>query len=59
MVTLLRRCRLTVFFSIFSPDGDLVQRTGTISAILVGGHPMIIPVKFHQNPPSGYGGDVV
>ena len=47
------------FFSIFSPDGHLVQRTGTISEILVGGHPMIIPVKFYQNQPSGSGTEVV
>ena len=54
-----RRCRLKVFFSIFSPGRKLVQQSGTISAILVEGQPTIIPVKFHQNQPSGYGGEVV
>ena len=46
-------------FSIFSPGDHLVQRSGTIWAILVEGHPTIIPVKFCQNRPSGSGGDVV
>ena len=46
-------------FSIFSPGGHLVQRSGTIWAILIEGLLIIIPVKFYQNRPSGYGGDVV
>ena len=45
--------------SIFSPGDHLVQRSGTIWAILVEGHLIIIPVKFYQNRPSSYGGDVV
>ena len=39
-----RRCRLKVF-SIFSFDGHYVQRSGTILAILVEGHPRNIHVK--------------
>ena len=39
-----RRCRLKGF-SIFSFDGHFVQRSGTILAILVEGHPRIISVK--------------
>ena len=46
-------------FSISSPGGHLVKRSGTIWAILVQGHPTIIPGKFYQNRPSGYGGDVI
>ena len=44
-------------FSIFSSVGHLVQRIGTIWEILVEGHPTIIPGKYYQNRPSGYGGD--
>ena len=39
-----RRCLLKGF-SIFSFDGHFVQRSGTILAILVEGHPRNIPVK--------------
>ena len=39
--------------SIFIPGSHLVQRSGTIWAILVEGHPTLIPVKFCQNRPSG------
>ena len=39
-----RRCRFTSF-SIFSFDGHFVQRSRTILAILVKGHPRNIPVK--------------
>ena len=39
-----RRCRLKGF-SIFSFDGPFVQRSITILAILVKGHPKNIPVK--------------
>ena len=39
-----RRCRLKGF-SIFSFDGPFVQRSRTILAILVKGHPWNIPVK--------------
>ena len=38
-------------FSIFSHGGHLVQRSGTIWAILVEGHLTIIPGKFYQNRP--------
>ena len=39
-----RRCRLKGF-SIFSFGGPFVQRSRTILAILVKGHPKNIPVK--------------
>ena len=39
-----RRCRLKGF-SIFSFEGHFVQRSRTILAILVKGHPRNIPVK--------------
>ena len=39
-----RRCRLKGF-SIFSFDGHFVQRSGTILAILVEGHPRNISMK--------------
>ena len=39
-----RRCRLKGF-SIFSSDGHFVQRSGTILAILVEGHPKNISTK--------------
>ena len=53
-----RRCWLKGF-SIFSSDGQFVQRSGTILAILVEGHPRIISVKLFWNWPIGLGGDVV
>ena len=46
-------------FSIFSFDGPFVQRSITILAILVKGHPRNIPVKLFWNRPIGLGGDVV
>ena len=39
-----RRCSFTVF-SIFSSGGHFVQRSGTILAILVEGHPRNIFMK--------------
>ena len=39
-----KRCRLKGF-SIFSSDGHFVQRSGTILAILVEGHPRNTSVK--------------
>ena len=45
--------------SIFILGSHLVQRSGTIWAILVEGQPSIIPVKFRQNLPGGSGGEVV
>ena len=33
------------FFSIFSSDGQFVQLSGTILAILVAGHPKNISIK--------------
>ena len=46
-------------FSIFRFDGHFVQRSRTILAILVKGHPRNIPVKLFWNQPIGLGGDVV
>ena len=46
-------------FSIFSPGGHLVYQSGTISAILVGGHLGNIPVKFESQWPKGLGGDSI
>ena len=46
-------------FSIFSPGSHLMQRSGTILAFMLKGHLTIIPGKFYQNRPSGYGGYVV
>ena len=46
-------------FSIFSSDGHFVQRSGTILAILVEGHPRYISVKLFLNQPIGLGEDVV
>ena len=43
----------------FGPCDLVMQWTGTIYVTFVGDHPRIIPVKFHQNPPSGSGGEVV
>ena len=40
-----RRCRLKVFFFIFSFGGDFVQQSRTILAILVESHPRNISVK--------------
>ena len=40
-----RRCRLKGF-SIFSSDGHFVQRSGTILAILVEGHPKNISTNY-------------
>ena len=37
----------------------LMQPTGTIWTTLVGDHPGIIPVKFVQNPMSGFRGENV
>ena len=42
-------------FSIFSSGGHLVQRSGTVWAILVEGHPRNLPVKLFQNPSSRFG----
>ena len=53
-----RRCRFKSF-SIFSSGGHFVQRSRTILAILVKGHPRNIPVKLFWNLPTGLGGDVV
>jgi len=36
-----------------------MQPPGTVLTILTGDHPGIIPVKFGQNPISGFRGDVV
>ena len=46
-------------FSIFSFDGHFVQRSRTILAILVKGHPRNIPVKLFLNRPIGPGDNVV
>ena len=43
----------------FGPCDLLMQPTGTIYITFVGDHPRVIAVKFHQNPPSGSGGEVV
>ena len=53
-----RRCRLKGF-SIFSFDGHFVQRSGTILAILVEGHPRNISAKLFWNRPTGLGEDIV
>jgi len=36
-----------------------MQPTGTVWTTLVGDHPRIIPVKFGQNPMSGFRGEDV
>jgi len=36
-----------------------MQPTGTVRKTLIGDHPGIIPVKFGQNPISGFRVDVV
>jgi len=41
---------------IFWPRDLLMQPIKTIWTTLVGGHPGIIPVKFGQNPMSGFRG---
>ena len=46
-------------FSIFCSGGHLVQRSETVWAILVEGHPRYLPVKLFQNPFSRFGGEVV
>ena len=43
-------------FSIFSSGGNLVYRSGTILAILVGSHLGNIPMKFELHWPKGSGG---
>ena len=43
-------------FSIFSSGSHLVQRSGTVSAILVEGHPRNLPVKLFQNRSGRFGG---
>ena len=43
-------------FSIFSMGGDLVYRSGTNLAILVGSHVGNIPMKFESHWPKGSGG---
>ena len=43
----------------FWPCDLLMQPTGTIWTTLIGDHPGIIPVKFGQNPMSGFRGEVV
>ena len=53
-----KRCHLKGF-SIFSSDGHFVQRSGTILAILVEGHPKNISTKLCWNQPIGLGADVI
>ena len=43
----------------FGPRDQLKQPTGTFWTPLVGDHPGVIPVKFGQNPMSGFRGEVV
>ena len=43
---------------IFLPRDLLMQPTGTVWTTLIEDHPGIIPVKFGQNPLSGFRGDV-
>ena len=43
---------------IFGPCDLLMQPSGTVWTTLIGDHPGIIPVKFGQNPMSGFRGDV-
>ena len=43
----------------FWPCDLLMQPTRTVWTTLIGDHPGIIPVKFGQNPISGFRGDVV
>ena len=40
-------------FSIYSPGGHFVQRSGTVSAILVEGHQRNMHVYLFQNPSTG------
>ena len=44
-----RRGRLKFFFYFFSSGAHLVQRSGTVRAILVDSHVRNIPVKLFQN----------
>ena len=53
-----RRSRLKLF-SIYSPGGHFVQRSGTIWAILVEGQPRNIYVKLFQNLYTGLAEEVV
>ena len=46
-------------FSIFGSGGQFVQRSGTILATLVEGHPRNISLKFLRNRGTGLGGDFV
>jgi len=50
-------CILKTYF--FLPRDLLMQPTGTVWTTLIGDHPGIIPVKFGQNPISGFREDVV
>ena len=43
----------------FSTPWPTLKPTGKIWTTLIGDHPGIIPVKFGQNPISGFRGDVV
>jgi len=47
------------FENLFWPRDLLMQRTETVWATLVEDHPRIIPVKFGQNPMSGFREEVV
>ena len=51
----LRRRKRLKIFSIFTSDGHLVQRSGTVCAIMVDGQPRKIPLKLFQNPSSRFG----
>jgi len=44
---------------IYWPHDLLMQPTGMVWTTLIGDHPGIIPVKFGQNPKSGFREDVV
>ena len=46
-------------FSTFSSGGHFVQRSETILAILIEGHPSNIPMESFLNPFTGFGGDVI
>ena len=46
-------------FSIYSPCSHVVQRSETVSAILMDGHPRNIPVVQFQNPSTGLAEEVV
>jgi len=49
------KCILKTYFW---PRVLVMQPTGTIWNTLIGDHPGIIPVKFGQNPMSGFRGDI-